>query len=309
MFVLPKGVIKRIEAVCRNFLWDNSADYRRIPLVGWDTICRSKEEEGLGIKDQESWNKAMVGILVDWVAVNRDSIWVHWVHNNYLKGQDWMGYKPSMNSSWVWRRICKIKEEMVAGYINGKWNVQPDGYTPVGSYEWFRGSRPKVSWYKVVWNGWVIPKHQFMGWLIAHAALNTSKLVGFGVDIENTCCICALAEETIEHLFCECAYNKRVVREVNKMTSWNYPDGGVLNWCTQRTGTMLQKGIQIAMMLSLIYQIWHQRNKCRNEKILLCPERVAKNIIEEMRARVRGRDRLQMNLVDLEWLKKMSLFE
>ncbi|XP_074301079.1 uncharacterized protein LOC141632432 [Silene latifolia] len=232
----------------------------------------------------------MVGRLVDWIAVNRDSIWVHWVHNNYLKGQDWMDYKPSMNSSWVWRRICKIKDKMVAGYANGKWNVQPDGYTPAGSYEWLRGGRPKVSWYKVVWNGWVIPKHQFMGWLIAHAALNTtSKLVGFGVDIENTCCICALAEETTEHLFCECAYSKRVVRE--------------------RNGTMLQKGIQNAMMLSLIYQIWHQRNKCRNEQILLCPERVAKHIIEEMRARVRGRDRLQMNLADLEWLKKMNLFE
>ncbi|KAL9244375.1 hypothetical protein vseg_018156 [Gypsophila vaccaria] len=33
LFVLPKGVIAKIEAVCRNFLWDNSADYRRAPLV------------------------------------------------------------------------------------------------------------------------------------------------------------------------------------------------------------------------------------------------------------------------------------
>ncbi|XP_074289023.1 uncharacterized protein LOC141614167 [Silene latifolia] len=278
MFVMPKGVIKRIEAVYMNFLWDNSADYMRIPLVCWDTICRPKEEGRLGIKDQESWNKAMVGRLVDWVAMNRDSIWVHWVHNNYLKGQDWMDYKPSMNSSWVWRRICKIKEEMVAG-----------------SYEWFKGNRPKVNWYKVVWNGWVIPKHQFMGWLIAHAALNTtSKLVGFGVDIENTCCICAQAEETIEHLFCECVYSSRVVREVNKLTRWDYPESGVLNWCTQRTGTVLQKGIQNAMMLSLLYQIWHQRNKCRNEKILMFPEHVAKKVTEEIRARVRGRERVQM---------------
>ncbi|XP_074301633.1 uncharacterized protein LOC141633035 [Silene latifolia] len=210
----------------------------------------------------------------------------------------------------VWRRICKIKEEMVAGYNNGKWSMQTDGYTPAGSYEWFKGNRPKVNWYKVVWNGWVIPKHQFLGWLIAHAALNTtSKLVGFGVDIENTCCICALAEETTEHLFCECVYSKRVVREVNKQTRWDYPESGVLNWCTQRTGSVLQKGIQIALMLSLLYQIWHQRNKCRNEKILLCLERVAKNVIEEMRARVRGRERLQMTLDDLEWLKRMSLVE
>ncbi|XP_074303189.1 uncharacterized protein LOC141637599 [Silene latifolia] len=97
MFIIPKGIINRIEAVCRNLLWDNSADYRRTPLVGWDTVGRPKEKVGLGLKDQEIWNKAMVGRLVNWVAENRDSIWVKRVHQNYLKGQDWKDYKPSAN--------------------------------------------------------------------------------------------------------------------------------------------------------------------------------------------------------------------
>ncbi|XP_074314159.1 uncharacterized protein LOC141649363 [Silene latifolia] len=47
-------------------------DYRRTPLVGWATIYRPKDEGGLGLKDQEAWNKAMVGRLVDWVAAKRD---------------------------------------------------------------------------------------------------------------------------------------------------------------------------------------------------------------------------------------------
>ncbi|XP_074300088.1 uncharacterized protein LOC141631298 [Silene latifolia] len=231
------------------------------------SVLRTKDEGGLGIKDREIWNKAMVGRLVDWIAVNRDSIWVQWIHNNYLKGQDWMAYKPSMNSSWA-------KGELVQGSA-----------------------------------GWVgDPKHQFMGWLVAHAALNTtSKLVGFGVDIEDTCCICALTEETPEHLFCQCEYSKRIVKEVNRMTSWSFPESGVVEWCVQRTGTKVQKGVQIALMLSLIYHVWHQRNKARNEKVMLCPERVAKHIVEEMRIRVRGRDKMQLRLDELEWLKNMHL--
>ncbi|XP_074265872.1 uncharacterized protein LOC141588324 [Silene latifolia] len=221
-----------------------------------------------------------------------------------------MDYKPSMSSSWVWRRICKIKEEMVPGYSNGIWQVQPDGYTPAGTYEWFKGSRPKVNWYRVIWDGWVIPKHQFMGWLVAHDALNTtSKLVGFGVDVEDTCCICALSEETSEHLFCECEYSKRIVREVNKLTRWDFPESRVMEWCLQRTGSKLQRGIQNALLLCLLYQVWHQRNKARNEKVMLCPERVAKQIVEEIRVRVSGRDKKLLNLDDLEWLKNMHLLE
>ncbi|XP_074277891.1 uncharacterized protein LOC141601502 [Silene latifolia] len=310
MFIIPKGIINRIEAVCRNFLWDNSADYRRTPLVGWDTIFRPKDEGGLGLKDQESWNKVMVGRLVDWIAMQRDSIWVYWVQNNYLKGQEWMEYKPSTNSSWVWRRICRVKDEMRPGYVQGQWTVQPGGFTPAGRYTWFRGTRPRVQWVKVVWNGWALPKHQFLGWLIAHEALNTTaRLYRFGVDIEDKCYLCGLASETIEHLYCDCLYSKRVVEELINKTSWAFPLRDVMNWCMRRPGTMLQRGVQVAMMLSLMYHVWKQRNKGRYENVLLRPERVAGNIMEEMRFRVRARDRTVMTLAEREWLNRMRLIE
>ncbi|XP_074283636.1 uncharacterized protein LOC141608172 [Silene latifolia] len=310
MFVIPKGIIKNIEAVCRNFLWDNSADYRRTPLVGWDTICRPKDEGGLGLKDQESWNKAMVGRLVDWVSTQRDSIWVHWVQNNYLKGQEWMEYKPSSNSSWVWRRICKVKEEMRTGYVNGQWNVQPGGFTPAGCYAWFRGTRPRVQWDKAVWNGWALPKHQFLGWLVAHEALNTAaRLVSFGVDIEDKCYLCGLVSENIEHLFCDCLYSRRIVRELNKKTTWVFPVRDVMDWCMRRTGTVLQRGIQNAMVMSLLYQIWQQRNKSRNEKVLVSPKIVAGTMLEDMRSRVRTREKTMMTIAERDWLVRMRLIE
>ncbi|XP_074314345.1 uncharacterized protein LOC141649558 [Silene latifolia] len=289
MFIIPKGIIKRIEAVCRNFLWDNSVDYRRTPLVGWDTICRPKDEGGLGLKDQETWNKAMVERLVDWVSMQRDSIWVHWVQSNYLKGQEWMEYKPSTNSSW---------------------NVQPGGFTPAGCYAWFKGTTPRVHWVKAVWNGWALPKHQFLGWLVAHEALNTAaKLARFGVDIEDKCSLCGLVSETIEHLFCDCLYSRRVVRELNKKTAWVFPVRDVMTWCVHRTGTVLQRGIQIAMMLGLLYQVWQQRNKGRTENVLICPEVVAGKILEEMRSRVRTRERTTLTSAERDWLIRMRLIE
>ncbi|XP_074293135.1 uncharacterized protein LOC141620067 [Silene latifolia] len=252
----------------------------------------------------------MVGRLVDWVSTQRDSIWVHWVQSNYLKGQEWMEYKPSTNSSWVWRRICKVKDEMRAGYVNGQWNVQPGGFTPAGCYAWLRGTRPRAHWVKAVWNGWALPKHQFLGWLVAHEALNTAaRLASFGVDIEDKCSLCGLGSENIEHLFCDCLSSRRIVRELNKKTAWVFPVRDVMDWCMHRTSTVLQRGIQIAMVMSLLYQVWQQRNKGRNENVLICPEVVAGTILEDTRSRVRTREKTTMNLAERDWLVRMRLIE
>ncbi|XP_074301388.1 uncharacterized protein LOC141632773 [Silene latifolia] len=221
-----------------------------------------------------------------------------------------MDYKPSTSSSWVWRRICWVKEEMRDGYVNGKWGVQPEGFTPAGCYDWFKGTRPRVHWFKAVWNGWALPKHQFLGWLIAHEALNTTaRLASFGLDIEDKCHLCGLTPETTEHLFCECLYSRGIIRELNKETRWNFPIRDVLDWCMQRKGTVLQRGVQIAMMLGTVYQVWHQRNKSRNKNLLIRPECVARFIMEEMRSRVRGRDRATMTIAERDWLKRMRLVE
>ncbi|XP_074297827.1 uncharacterized protein LOC141628609 [Silene latifolia] len=61
IFIIPKIVIKRIVAVCRNYLWDGGPEYHRAPLVAWDEVCCSKKSGGLGVKNAELWNIATVG--------------------------------------------------------------------------------------------------------------------------------------------------------------------------------------------------------------------------------------------------------
>ncbi|XP_074299334.1 uncharacterized protein LOC141630406 [Silene latifolia] len=250
--LMQEGIIKRIEAVCRNFLWDNSNRHRRAPLVGWDTICRPKDEGGLGIKDQESWNK----------------------------GQEWMEYKPSSNSSWVWRRICKVKEEMRNGYVNGEWSVQPEG------------TRFLVA----------MTAREEQG-----QEFNGIRQFGMGGQFPsiNSWDGCF---KTIEHLFCECPYSRRVVLELNR-TRLTFPVGTWLNGAVLQTSTGLRKGVQNAIVMSLMYQVWQQRNRSRNEMTLLRPERVAGAILENMRSRVRTREKTVMTLAERDWLIKMRLLE
>ncbi|XP_074298021.1 uncharacterized protein LOC141628823 [Silene latifolia] len=287
---------------------DNSSDYRRAPLVAWEKVSCSKEEGGLGLKDQKTMNKAMIGRLVHWIMEEKDSIWVKWVHKNYLKGKAWLDYKSSANFSWVLRRICKVKEEMLPGYNYGTWTAQSK-YVPAMGYEWLKDRKTAVTWSKWIWNEQVVPKHQFVGWLYAHGAMRTKdKLIKYGIEVDDSCLLCNQAAESLDHLLCDCIYSRRVVQEVSQRMKITFPVTDMLDWCTQRTGTNLQKGVQLALLWGIVYKIWQQRNKSRMEGILLRPERVVIQVIEEIKARLRGRDFRMITKTDLDWLQSKELY-
>ncbi|XP_074265715.1 uncharacterized protein LOC141588160 [Silene latifolia] len=36
IFLIPKAVVRKIEAICRNCFWEGGSEYQRVPLVAWD---------------------------------------------------------------------------------------------------------------------------------------------------------------------------------------------------------------------------------------------------------------------------------
>ncbi|XP_074314732.1 uncharacterized protein LOC141649966 [Silene latifolia] len=263
-------------------------EYRRVPLVAWKKVCRPKEVGGLGIRDQGLWNKAIVGKLENWIAKKKDSLWVKWVNQVYLKGKPWMEYTPSNESSWAWRKICKTKDDLAAGFDNGIWSVESKGYTTSGCYEWLRERGPKVRWASMVWNRWSLPKHSIFSWLIFNESLNTkSKIHRIGVCDEAICCLCAQSDETQEHLFSKCAYNSTVIKELNAKGKMSIPSDSSLDWGVHRRETKLQRGIQMMVLMAGVYHIWNQRNKARIDGLVEIPEKIATRIIHDIKIRSR----------------------
>ncbi|KAK9689750.1 hypothetical protein RND81_09G078600 [Saponaria officinalis] len=86
VFILHMKVIKQIEQVCRNFLWSGAETRSKIPQVAWEDLCNDKRYGGLGLglKNLQNWNIAIVGILAWWVATKAGHLWVQWVHHVYL---------------------------------------------------------------------------------------------------------------------------------------------------------------------------------------------------------------------------------
>ena len=56
VFFLPKTVTNDIDRLLKDFLWSQGEKVRGKAKIAWKSICRPKEQGGLGFKPLESWN-------------------------------------------------------------------------------------------------------------------------------------------------------------------------------------------------------------------------------------------------------------
>lgn len=106
IFILPKKVIKSIEATCRKFLWTGGVDSAHKALVAWNTLCKPKTAGGMNFLDILYWNRAAICKMLRNLCHKNDKMWIRWVHIYYGKlGSVW-GAQPT-KASWVVTKILK----------------------------------------------------------------------------------------------------------------------------------------------------------------------------------------------------------
>ncbi|KAF3645514.1 hypothetical protein FXO38_19607 [Capsicum annuum] len=87
IFIMPKKVVKCIEALCRNFLWSGGVDISKKALVAWEQLCRPYAVGGLNFLDIQTWNRAAISKLLWNLCKKKDRLWVKWVHLYYVSGK------------------------------------------------------------------------------------------------------------------------------------------------------------------------------------------------------------------------------
>lgn len=87
-FLLPKGVMEEIDKIYRRFLWFGNQVKNKSATVNWQDVCMAKGCGGLGLKNQVLWNMAVLGKHVWDFASKKDALWVKWISEIYLKGEN-----------------------------------------------------------------------------------------------------------------------------------------------------------------------------------------------------------------------------
>jgi hypothetical protein len=60
VFRLPKSVCKDINSMMSNFWWGQKDKEAKIAWISWEKLGRAKEQGGIGYRDLESFNSALL---------------------------------------------------------------------------------------------------------------------------------------------------------------------------------------------------------------------------------------------------------
>jgi len=83
LFKIPKIVCKMLTKIQRNLLWGWELEDRKISWTKWETLCNSKDEGWLGIRDIETLNCAL---LTKWkwrLGTNMQGLWLEVLEFKY----------------------------------------------------------------------------------------------------------------------------------------------------------------------------------------------------------------------------------
>lgn len=60
---LPLKIHKEIDTLVRRYVWREMSTGKKVHLVNWDIMCKSKELGGVGLRKSSLMNKALLSKL------------------------------------------------------------------------------------------------------------------------------------------------------------------------------------------------------------------------------------------------------
>ncbi|XP_010424774.1 PREDICTED: uncharacterized protein LOC104709936 [Camelina sativa] len=226
-FKLPVSLCKQIQSVFTRFWWDDKADKRKMCWVAWDSLTQPKYAGGLGFRDVEQFNDALLA-KIGWRLLNEpNSLLAKVLLNKYCNSSTFLTCSSSPRvASHGWRRILVGRDLLTKGL---GWAVGDGATINVWNDPWLSLSQPKrpfgppteataelkfpqqpttdsFNWNKVIWNARLPPKLRKFLWKLVVGALAVGpNLAKRGLSETARCKRCGAFEDEL-HVFLHCSF-------------------------------------------------------------------------------------------------------
>uniref|UniRef100_A0A803P5F4 Myb-like domain-containing protein n=1 Tax=Cannabis sativa TaxID=3483 RepID=A0A803P5F4_CANSA len=202
-----------------HYVKNGSHTFTSLAAVTCSSICLFESARGLGFKSILDWNLATMFKYVCAIAKKKNNLWMNWVHNVYIKEENWWSYKTTPTASWYWRKMVAIKDKAtgifdVSQVLNDKYKVA-DGFQAIRPFSC------KVEWNLIAWSRLNIPKHSFIFWLSMINRIKTKDRLQQYREVENSkCFLCNIEEEVEPHLFFDCPFSLDCLKKIKSWLNW-----------------------------------------------------------------------------------------
>ncbi|KAL0445473.1 UNVERIFIED_CONTAM: hypothetical protein Slati_1675200 [Sesamum latifolium] len=200
-----------------------------------------------------------------------------------------------MDGGWSWPPITNMESIEITyslptihgGTDRILWMGPGGSFSPAAAYDMFHSPGPKVDWSSLLVGPFKIPPYRFILWLAILGRLSTLDnpwLQYLGTD----CVLCrADTLETHDHLFFTCPFASECLHEIRGVVHFHWPYsswGMAIRWASARwRGKHVVNASYRALLASLVYHLWHERNRRIFQQATRTLVDIARIIVSEIR--------------------------
>jgi hypothetical protein len=115
--ILPRGIIDHISAMVRKFWWGSRKGERKTAWVAWDDMVMPKYRGGLGFRDMEIFNLALLSRQVWRILQDPESLSARTLKAIYSPNTDILHAAVGSNPSQIWRSILDGVDVLKHGLV------------------------------------------------------------------------------------------------------------------------------------------------------------------------------------------------
>ncbi|XP_058733186.1 uncharacterized protein LOC131604785 [Vicia villosa] len=263
-FPIPKGVLHKIDAICRAFIWAGKEESKKSPMA-WKIVCTPVRKGGLNIINLDVWNQIAVLKCLWNISMKRDNLWVRWVHAYFLKKKSLHDAQVNSNTTWMLKAIMGAREKICCYQPLWDQMMATNNFNMKKMYDKAMILTDEVNWKHLIQRNYARPRAVLYLWLSCHGRLATkARLKRFGFIHDDVCALCNLAVENIGHLLFECSKTSMIWKEVlnwlginRQPQCWDLE----LEWLKSSTKSKSNSaGILKIAITETIYELWSYRN-------------------------------------------------
>lgn len=145
VYKLPKDLCTKLTSAMREFWWSSGVSRKKMPWVAWDTLCKNKEDGGLGFHDIGRFTQALLGKQAWRVLSQPNSLMARVLKSRYFKNSSFLEASIGTRPSFIWRSILHGREALKSGLLR----VIGDGdQTNVWTSNWLLEKEARPPMYK-----------------------------------------------------------------------------------------------------------------------------------------------------------------
>ncbi|KAL0289800.1 UNVERIFIED_CONTAM: hypothetical protein Sradi_7064800 [Sesamum radiatum] len=314
VFLLPKKVIKEIEGRMRRFLWYGSSDSGCAKVASeqtiwtlnvatapwcWKQIIKICHILKPGLEYRVG-NGAKFKLWQD-LWHDRGPLLTHYPRGPLITGlpADAMLMEVLQHGCWTWPSQTDIEIAEIIATLPTihpgesdviRWKLEPGRFNSAAVFALLDPPTTTVMWSVLLGGKFKIPRHIFILWLAIKGRLSTMDRPWMN-HRDDGCVLCNFeARESHCHLFFSCSYTRHCLATLKEKVRFSWPmqdwHQGI-TWASRKwRGKHLWHAASKALLASIVYHVWTERNCRKFQSTASSAETVALRAIEVVRLRI-----------------------